>query len=86
MRLKWHLPLSLAITMFELHRVLVNIMIYTINGSCLVIRCHSVMVSKEDHNFNTAKSPHETIKRIYYVCNQTGSKATSISTRACNCI
>lgn len=37
---------------------------------------------KKDHNFSTAKSPHETIKRIYYVCNQTGYKATSISTRA----
>lgn len=80
MRLRWHLPLSLAITMFELHGVLVDIINYLwlMSGRPLSF-CNGI---KKDHNFSTAKSPHETIKRIYYVCNQTGSKATSISTRA----
>lgn len=80
MRLRWHLPLSLAITMFELHGVLVDIINYLwlMSGRPLSF-CNGI---KKDHNFSTAKSPHETIKRIYYVCYQTGSKATSISTRA----
>lgn len=80
MRLRWHLPFSLAITMFELLGVLVDIINYLwlMSGRPLSF-CNGI---KKDHNFSTAKSPHETIKRIYYVCNQTGSKASSISTRA----
>lgn len=71
---------SLAITMFELHGVLVDIINYLwlMSGRPLSF-CNGI---KKDHNFSRAKSPHETIKRIYYVCNQTGYKATSISTRA----
>lgn len=68
MRLRWHLPFSLAITMFELHGVLVDIINYLwlMSGRPLSF-CNGI---KKDHNFSTAKSPHETNVYIMYVIRQ----------------